>query len=125
MQHQEKKIKMWCTFSALQTAQQLKRKFCLLPGEKFCRECWMYRKDTLSSHHSPSFLSLLEDAKESSESSSAENHSALLDDSLAAFKVSPFKSTGKSKHQKLILTNKNINQVTEKLKRAFAIKGLV
>ena len=107
-------MKMWCTFSALQTAQQLERKFCLFPGETFCSKCWMYKKDTLSSHHSPSFLSLLEDAKDSSKFSSAENYSALLDDSLAAFKVSPFKSTGKSKHQKLIQANKNIDQVTKK-----------
>ena len=25
-----------------QMAKQLERKFCLIPGEKLCRECWMY-----------------------------------------------------------------------------------
>ena len=70
------------------------------------------------------FLSLSEDAKESSESSSAKYHLASLDDSLAAFKISPFKSTGKSKHQKLIQANKKIDKVTKKLEKAFATKGI-
>ena len=115
---------MWYTFSDLTNCSTIRR-FCLLPEEKFCRECWMYKTNILSSHHFPSILSLLEDAEESSESSSAENHSALLDDSLVAFKVSSFKSTGKSKHQKLIQANKNIDKVTKKLEKAFAIKGLI
>ena len=101
MQHQEKKQKCGSHSVTLQTAQQLEEKFCLLSGEKLFRECWIYTTDTLSSHHSPSFLSVSEDTKESSESSSAENHSTLLNDSLAALAVSPFKSTGKSKRQKL------------------------
>ena len=28
---------------SLKTAQQLEGKFCLIPGEKLCRECWMHR----------------------------------------------------------------------------------
>ena len=30
---------MWNTFSELTMAKQLEGKFCLIPGEKLCREC--------------------------------------------------------------------------------------
>ena len=93
-------------------AKQLEGKFCLIPGEKLCRECWMYTKNILDGYNSPSKdasmqeLSLSADVRESSESSSAENYSTLLDDSLAACKESSFKSTGKSKRQKLSMQAK-------------------
>ena len=56
-------------------AKQLKGKFSLIPKEKLCKEYWMYTKNILDSHNSPSYLGLSEDAKEFSESSSAENYS--------------------------------------------------
>ena len=65
-----------------------------------------------------------EDATEFYESSSAENYTTLLDDSLAACGVSPFKSSGKSKRQKLFHTNKKIEKVTQKLEKAFYTKGV-
>ena len=66
--------------------------------------------------------SILEDATEFSESSSAENNSTLLDDSLAACGVSPFKSSGKLKCQKLFHANKKIEKVTQKLEQTFSTK---
>ena len=106
-------------------AKQLEGKFCLIPGEKLCKECWMYTKNILDGYNSASEdasmqeLSLSEDARESSESSSAENYSTLLDDSLAACKVSSFKSTGKSKRQKLFHASQKIEKVTKKLEGFF------
>ena len=111
-------------------AKQLEGKFCLIPGKKLCRECWMYTKNILDGYNSPSEdasmqeLSLSEDARESSESSSAENYSTLLDDSLAACKVSPFKSTRKSKRQKLFHGSQKIEKVTKKFEKAFSTKGV-
>ena len=102
----------------------------MIPGEKLCRECWMYTKNILDGHNSPSEdagmqeLSLSKDAQESLESSSAENYSTLLDDSLAACKVSPFKSTGKSKCQKLFHASQKIEKVTKTLEKAFSTKGV-
>ena len=69
---------------SLKTAQQLEEKFCLIPGEKLCRECWLHTKNILHGHNSPTSSSISEDATEFSESSFAENNSTLLDDSLAA-----------------------------------------
>ena len=83
---------------SLQIAKQLNGNFCLIPGEKLCRECWMYTKNILDGHNSPlenasmQELSLSEDAQKSLKSSSAENYSTLLNDSLAACKLSPFKA---------------------------------
>ena len=84
----------------------MKRKFCFILGEKLCRECWMHTKNILRGHNSPTSLSLSEDVTEFSELSSAENNSTLLDDSLTVCGVSPFKSSGKSKHQKLFHADK-------------------
>ena len=109
---------------SLKTAQQLEGKFCLIPGEKLCRKCWIHTKNILHGHHSPTSSSISEDATEFSESSSAENYSTLLDDSLAACGVSPLKSSGKSKHQKLFPANKKIEKVTQKLEKAFYTKGV-
>ena len=115
---------------SLQIAKQLEGKFGLIPGEKLCRECWMYTKNILDDHNSPSEdagmqeLSLSKDARESLESSSAENYSTLLDDSLAACKVSPFKSTGKSKCQKLFHASQKTEKVTKTLEKAFSTKGV-
>ena len=35
-------------------AKQLEGKFCLILGEKLCRECWMYTKNILDGYNSPS-----------------------------------------------------------------------
>jgi len=98
---------------SLQTVQQLEGKFCLTPGEKLCRTCWMHIKSTLDDHDSAASLSLSEEPREFSESSSTEEYLSLLDDSLAACGVSPFKSIGKSKCQKLFHANKKIEKVTK------------
>ena len=37
----------------LKSAQKLEGKFCLIPGEKLCRECWMHTKNILHDHNSP------------------------------------------------------------------------
>ena len=66
----------------------------------------MHTKNILRGHNSPTSLSLSEDVTEFSELSSAENNSTLLDDSLTVCGVSPFKSSGKSKHQKLFHADK-------------------
>ena len=75
-------------------------------------------------HNSASSSSISEDAIEFSESSSAENNLTLIDDSLAACGVSPFKISGKSKRQKLFHANKKIEKVTQKLEKAFSTKGV-
>ena len=74
----------------------------------------------------PYFLkySMSEDATEFSESSSAENNSTLLDYSLAVCGVSPFKSSGKSKRQKLFHANKKMEKITQKLEKIFYTKGV-
>ena len=69
---------------SLKTAQQLEGKFCLIPEETLCKECWTHTKNILHGQNSPTSSSVLEDATEFSESSFAENYSSLLDDSLAA-----------------------------------------
>ena len=94
---------------------QLEGKFCLIPGEKLCRECWIHTKNILHGHNSSTCLSISEDVTEFFESSSAENYSTLLDNSLAACGESPFKS----KCQKLCYVNKKIEKVTQKLEKAF------
>ena len=82
----------------------------------------MHTKNILHGHNSPTSSSISKDATELFESSSAKNNSTLLDDSLAACGVSPFKSSGKSKCPKLFHANKKIEKVTQKLKRLFLQK---
>ena len=53
----------------------------------------MHTKNILPGHNFPISSSLSEDATELSKSTSAENNSTLLDDSLAACGVSPFKNS--------------------------------
>ena len=62
------------------------------------------------------------DVAEFSKSSSAGNYSPLVDDLLAACRVSPFKSSGKSKRQKLFHANKKIEKVMLKLEKVFLQK---
>ena len=102
------------------TVPKLEGKFCLIPGEKLCRECWMHTKNILHGHNSPTSSSLSENATEFSESSSVENKSTLLDYSLAACGVSPFKSSGKSKYQKVFHADKKIEKIAQKLEKAFS-----
>ena len=109
---------------SLKTVQQLEGKFCLIPGEKLCRKCWMHTKNILHCHNSPTSSSLLEDATKFSESLSAENNSSLLDDSLAVCGVSPFNSSKKLKCQKLFHANKKIEKITQKLEKTFSTKGV-
>ena len=84
----------------------------------------MHTKIILHGHNSPASSSLSEDATEFSESSSAENNSTLLDNSLAACGISPFKSSGKSKRQELFYANKKIEKITQKLANGFSTKGV-
>ena len=84
----------------------------------------MHSKNILGGHNSPIFSSLSEDATELSESTSAENNSTLLDDSLAACGVSPFNTSEKSKCQQLFHANKKIEKVTQKLQKTFSTKGV-
>ena len=108
---------------SLKTAQQLEEKFSLI-REKLHTECWIHTKNILHGYNSPTSSSISEDATEFSESSYAENYSTLLDDLLAACGVSPFKSSGKSKRQKLFHANKKIETVIQKFEKAFYTKGV-
>ena len=45
---------------SLKTAQQLEGKFCLMSGEKLCRECWIHTKNIWRGHNSPTSSSISE-----------------------------------------------------------------
>ena len=84
----------------------------------------MHTQNILHGHKSPASSRITEDATKFSESSSAESNSTLLDDSPAANRVSSFKSSGKSKRQKLFHANKKTEKVTQKLEKVFSTKGV-
>ena len=93
----------------LKLANLLKGKLQLIPSQKLCRECWKKVTTISISLSSPQyFSSLSENGNSSASLSSYEDDIISLDNSLTACGVSPFKSFGKSKQQKLNHVNKKM-----------------
>ena len=92
----------------LKLANLLKGKLQLIPSQKLCRECWKKVTTMSISLSSPQhFSSLSENVNSSASLSSYEDDTiSCLNNSLTACGVSSFKSSGKSKQQKLNHANK-------------------
>jgi len=85
-----------------------------VPGKKLCRNCWTKLTELSTSDSSVSI------------SSDEFNYQATdpLDTSLRACGISPFKSKGKTKKQKLQHAVKKIDKVTKSLEKSFETKGV-
>ena len=85
-----------------------------------CRECWKKVTTMSISLSSPHFSSLSENENSSAPLSSYEDDTiSCLDNSLTACGASPFKSSRKSKQQKLNHANKKMEKVAKNLATAF------
>ena len=101
-------------------AQQLSDFFELIPGQKLCKQCWDHTKTYVNKETSDE----LEISSESSCNEAEEIASSNLDNSLTACGVSPFKTQGKTKRQKILHATNKIQKVTKKVETHFSSKGI-
>ena len=108
----------------LKLANLLKGKLQLIPAQKLCRECWKKVTTMSISLSSPQHFSSLSENENSSASLSSceDNTISCLDNSLIACGVSPFKSSGKSKQQKLNHANKKMEKMAKKFGNCICVK---
>lgn len=89
----------------------------LIPGQKLCKDCWRKAKAMQEQSESSSCSdSISEDCNDSS--------IVVLDSSLAACGVSPFKSKGKTQRQKETHAQKKVSQAAKNLETAFSTSGI-
>ena len=116
-QLKEKKKKHSVTISL---AQQLSNFFELIPGQKLCKQCWDHTKTYVNKETSDELEISLESSCNEAEEIALSN----LDNSLTVCGVSPFKTQGKTKRQKILHATKKIQKVTKKLETHFSFKGI-
>ena len=99
----------------------------LIPGQKLCKDCWLKTKCSQelieSSSCSESYESNCSDSSQCDQDLQ-DSSIIVMDTSLAACSVSPFKSKGKSHKQKEACAKRKVTQATKNLEAAFFSTGI-
>ena len=105
--------------------QLLSENYNVVPGKKLCCNCWEKALSLLNQNVDDNTLKTSTDGCISAESEHSEfDEEDNLDASFAACGISPFKSKGKTKKQKLSHAASKIGQVAKVLEFAFQKKGI-